>query len=109
MGVLLDLAIRRRTGNRRSLDDVLRAMNREFGRPNRPFEETAELRRVVEEVAGASFEDFFDRYIYGTEPLPYRKFFGRSCSVKPEIIISLTCRLSRPRSSWTNPVVGTGS
>ncbi len=51
-------------------------MNREFGRPNRPFEETAELRRVVEEVAGASFEDFFDRYIYGTEPLPYRKFFG---------------------------------
>ena len=76
VGVLLDLAIRRRTGNRRSLDDVLRAMNREFGWPNRPFEETAELRRVVEEVAGASFEDFFDRYIYGTEPLPYRNFFG---------------------------------
>ena len=76
VGVLLDLAIRRKTGNRRSLDDVLRAMNREFGRPNRPFEETAELRRVVEEVAGASFENFFDRYIYGTEPLPYRDLRG---------------------------------
>ena len=77
-GVLLDLAIRQKTGNRRSLDDVMRTLNREFGRLDRPFEESNDFRRVMEQVAGSSFKLFFQRYISGTDSLPYQKFLNHA-------------------------------
>ena len=78
VGHLLDLAIRDATGNRRSLDDVMRALNREFGKTGRGFDETSELRRVIEQVAGTTFEDFFERYVSGVDPLPYDELLGKA-------------------------------
>jgi predicted metalloprotease with PDZ domain len=76
LGVLLDLAIRDATDNHKSLDDVLRRMNVEYAQAGQYYDDSAGIRAVVEEVAGKSFEEFFSRYIAGTDDIPYDKFFA---------------------------------
>jgi predicted metalloprotease with PDZ domain len=71
LGVLLDLLIRDRTNNERSLDDVLRGMNNEFAKQNKPYRDSLDVRLTAERVAGGSFEEFFSKYVSHTETLPY--------------------------------------
>ena len=73
LGVLLDILIRERTNNEKSLDDVLRAMNSEFARQNKPYRDSLDVRLTAEKVAGGSFEEFFRKYVAHAEPLPYRQ------------------------------------
>lgn len=73
LGVLLDILIRERTGNAASLDDVLRRMNEEFARKGKTYQDSVDVRRTAESVAGGSFEEFFRRYVAAAEPLPYRE------------------------------------
>ena len=71
LGVLLDILIRDRTDNEKSLDDVLRAMNNEFAKQNKPYRDSLDVRLTAEQVAGGSFEDFFRDYVSHAKPLPY--------------------------------------
>ena len=71
LGVLLDVAIRDATDNRRSLDDVMRRMNIEYARQGRFYDDSEGVRRVVEEISGKDFKDFFARYVAGTDEIPY--------------------------------------
>ena len=73
LGVLLDILIRDRTDNQRSLDDVMRAMNAEFAKQGRTYRDSLDVRLTAEKVAGGSFEDFFRRYVSGAESLPYQE------------------------------------
>jgi predicted metalloprotease with PDZ domain len=76
LGVFLDILIRERANNEKSLDDVLRAMNKEFARENRPYRDSLDVRLTTEKVAGSSFEEFFSKYVAHAEPLPYRQVLG---------------------------------
>jgi predicted metalloprotease with PDZ domain len=71
LGVLLDILIRDRTNNARSLDDVLRVMNEEFAKANKPYRDSLDVELAAERVAGGSFADFFRDDVAGTRPLPY--------------------------------------
>jgi predicted metalloprotease with PDZ domain len=71
LGELLDILIRDRTGNEKSLDDVLRAMNEEFAKAGRGYRDSTDVQRTTEKVSGGSFEEFFKRYVAGAEALPY--------------------------------------
>lgn len=74
LGVLLDVAIRDATDNRKSLDDVLRAMNRDYARRGRYYDDSAGIEREVEQITGRSFQGFFANYVAGTAGIPYRDF-----------------------------------
>jgi predicted metalloprotease with PDZ domain len=76
LGVLLDVLVRDRTDNTKSLDDVLRSMNQEFAKRNRPYRDSLDVRLTAERVAGGSFDDFFNKYISSAEPLPYQQVFA---------------------------------
>jgi len=76
LGVLLDILIRDRTDNQRSLDDVLRAMNNEFAKQNKPYRGTLDIRLTAEQVAGGSFEEFFRKYVSHADPLPYSQILS---------------------------------
>lgn len=76
LGVLLDILIRDRTGNEKSLDDVLRSMNEEFGKHSQGYRDSLDVRLTAEKVSGSSFEDFFHKYVAGAEPLPYQQVLG---------------------------------
>jgi len=76
LGVLLDILIRDRTNNQRSLDDVLRAMNNEFAKQNKPYRDSLDIRLTAEQVAGGSFEEFFRKYVSHADPLPYSQILS---------------------------------
>ncbi len=73
LGDLLDILIRDRTGNEKSLDDVLRSLNADFAKQGKPYRDSLDVQLTAEKVAGGSFEDFFQKYVAGAEPLPYRQ------------------------------------
>lgn len=76
LGMLLDILIRDRTDNAASLDDVFRMLNREFAKLGKTYHDGWDVRLTVEKVAGASFEEFFRRYVAAAEPLPYREILA---------------------------------
>ncbi len=78
LGVLLDILIRDRTDNQKSLDDVLRAMNQDFARAGKFYHDSADIQLIAEKVAGGSFADFFAKYVSGFEPLPYTDLLSRA-------------------------------
>jgi predicted metalloprotease with PDZ domain len=76
LGVMLDLAIRDATDDHKSLDDVFRLMNAEYAQQGKFYDDDEGIRAAVEEVAGKSFQDFFRRYVAGTDEIPYNRFLG---------------------------------
>ena len=76
LGVLLDVLIRDRSNNEKSLDDVMRAMNLEFAKQNKTYRDSLDVRFTAERVAGGSFEDFFRRYVSRAEALPYSQILS---------------------------------
>ncbi len=75
-GVLLDLAIRDATDNRKSLDDVMRRMNELYAKQGRFYDDSQGVKAVAEEVSQVKFDDFFRAFISGTDEIPYQKFFN---------------------------------
>lgn len=67
--LVLDRAIRGRTGNTKSLDDVARWMYANFDRSARLYS-TMDVARGVRESTGQDFSDFFARHVMGRLPLP---------------------------------------
>jgi predicted metalloprotease with PDZ domain len=76
LGVLLDILIRDRTNNEKSLDDVMRAMNNEFAKQNKPYRDSLDVRLTAERIAGGSFEDFFSKYVSHAEALQYSQILA---------------------------------
>ncbi len=69
VGLLLDARIRRLTGDRRSLDDVIRAAYAKYGGA-RGFK-PAEFEAVAAGIAGADLSAWFQRALRSTEELDY--------------------------------------
>jgi predicted metalloprotease with PDZ domain len=84
VSLLLDLLIRRESGNVRSLDQVMQQMWQQFGQSETGYTH-AQLKSVVESVAGIDLTDFWEQYIEGTVELPYNEFLNSfGLSLKPE-------------------------
>ncbi len=81
VALLLDLVIRRDTHGRRSLDDVMRALWRRYGRD---FYSTKGGRGVTEqdvetlfdEITGLTLKSVFDQAVRGTRDLPLAEVFA---------------------------------
>jgi predicted metalloprotease with PDZ domain len=73
VSLLLDLLIRQRHQNQRSLDDVLRQMWEQFGKAEVGFS-PQQLQEVIEAVAATDLSDFFRCYIDGTDELPFDEY-----------------------------------
>ena len=78
LGDLLDILIRDRTDNEKSLDDVLRAMNTDFAKRGKTYRDSLDVRLTAEKIAGSSFEEFFAKYVAGIEPFPYQQILALS-------------------------------
>jgi predicted metalloprotease with PDZ domain len=76
LGELLDLEIRDATDNHKSLDDVFRLMNDKFAKQGKFYDESSDIRASIEQIAGESFGDFFQRYVSGVEDPPYNQILA---------------------------------
>jgi predicted metalloprotease with PDZ domain len=78
LGVLLDILIRDRTDNQRSLDDVMRAMNQDFAKSGKFYRDSLDIRLTAEKITGSGLDDFFNDYVSGADPLPYKDYFAKA-------------------------------
>ena len=85
LAMLLDIEIRARSNNARSLDEVLRLLKtRTWDAPStsyylqgRGYTE-ADVERAVSDVAGADFHPWFERYVAGVDDLPWTETLARA-------------------------------
>jgi predicted metalloprotease with PDZ domain len=75
VGLCLDLLIRSETRARRSLDDVMRALWRRYGRTGEGVGE-GDIERVAQEVSGADLRRFFGRALRSTGELPLARLLA---------------------------------
>lgn len=68
ISLILDLEIRHFTKNKKSLDDVLRLLWKNFGKLEKGYSE-ADYKQIVEEIAGRNMDTYFQNCVYGTLPL----------------------------------------
>ncbi len=73
VSLLLDLLIRDRFQNQRSLDDVMRQMWEKFGKTEIGFTPD-QLKEVIESVADINLTDFFQNYLEETQELPFNEY-----------------------------------
>ncbi|WP_187264656.1 M61 family metallopeptidase [Pontibacter beigongshangensis] len=66
--LLLDLQLRQATNNHGTLDQVLMRLWNDLGKKDKGYSEQ-DYERLVAEVAGSSFKEYFEKYIYGTAPI----------------------------------------
>ncbi|MGI8672869.1 MAG: M61 family metallopeptidase [Luteitalea sp.] len=85
VGLGLDLTLRERTNGRVTLDDYMRQLWKTHGVPGgrapgyvaRPYTlKDAQAALAIVSGDAAFAEDFFRRYVFGTELLPYRQLFA---------------------------------
>ena len=70
-GFLLDIIVRDASGNRHSLDDVMRDLYSSDYKNNRGFSSDEWWAAVSRAANGKSYTDFYARYIDGRDPFPY--------------------------------------
>jgi predicted metalloprotease with PDZ domain len=75
VGMMLDIDIRSRTDNKKSLDDVMLALNKD-AKLGKTFKDD-ELIHKVEKIAGIDLSDFYKRYIAGTDSLPVDTYLAK--------------------------------
>ena len=74
VGLLLDFKIRQMTGNKKSLDDVMRFLYKEYYQKKKRGFTEEELKNAFESVAGVSLAQEFE-YITSTKELEYPAYF----------------------------------
>lgn len=100
IGLLLDAKIRRLTGGRRSLDDVMRAAFQRYGGERGYTPE--QFRALCSEIAGADLSDWFRRALETTEELDYSEmldWFGlrfRPPQGRPQIVTGISVAANTP-------------
>jgi predicted metalloprotease with PDZ domain len=75
LGVLLDLQVREATNDSASLRDVFLWLNQNYARKGQFFPDSAGVRQAAELVSHADLGWFFQKYVAGTEEIPWDKFF----------------------------------
>jgi len=118
IGLIMDLEIAKATKGAKSLDDVMKAMYLQCKTLKRGYTD-AEFKAMVEKISGRSFTDFWAKYVNGTTPVEYDKYFGYAgikvknenegksipylgvTSVKKEGRIFITA-VSRNSAAWTD-------
>ena len=74
LGVILDLAMREASHGSASLRDLFQSMNQD-AKQGKFFADSEGVRQSAEKVSHADLKSFFDRYVAGTEEIPWNDYF----------------------------------
>jgi predicted metalloprotease with PDZ domain len=75
LGALLDLSIINDTAGRASLDDVMRALYREFYLHRRGYN-TEDMIAIINRLTRRDYHEFYAKYVWGIEVPSYEKILG---------------------------------
>jgi predicted metalloprotease with PDZ domain len=85
LGIMLDLAVRDASHGQASLREVLQWMNVNYARKGKFFDDSNGVRQAAEAVSHADLAWFFNKYVAGTEEIPWDDFL-RSVGLRVEAI-----------------------
>jgi predicted metalloprotease with PDZ domain len=74
--MLLDLKIRHESGNKKSLDDVMRELYQVYYKDKKRGFKDDEFREACEKAAGTSLSEIFDIYVPTVRDIDYAKYLG---------------------------------
>jgi predicted metalloprotease with PDZ domain len=83
LGIVLDLALRDASHGQASLREVLQWMNANYAQKGRFFDDSNGVREAAEAVSHADFRWFFDKYVAGTDEIPWNDYL-RSAGLRVE-------------------------
>lgn len=89
LALCLDLTIRIQTQHNKSLDDVMRYLWINYGKNSIGLPE-GKIETLTSEISGVNLDDFFKRYLYGTEELPLASLLadvGVDFNLRPTISV----------------------
>lgn len=75
LGILLDLAVRDASANKKSLRDVFHYLNDNYAKKGKFFPDSLGIEQAAEAVCSCTLKQFFTDYVAGTVPLDYDKYF----------------------------------
>ena len=75
VGVLFDLALREKSDGAVDLDALFNYLQFEYYEKGLGVPEDG-VQKAAEALTRSSWEDFFNKYVHGTEPMPYKEFFS---------------------------------
>jgi predicted metalloprotease with PDZ domain len=75
LGVMLDLSVRESSHGHSSLREVFQWMNQHYAQRGKFFPDSAGVREAAEAVGGGGLKPFFDKYVAGTNEIPWNEFF----------------------------------
>ena len=75
LGIMLDLAVRDASHGSASLREVFQWMNQNYARQGRLFPDSEGVEQAAEAVSHANLKRFFQKYVVGTDEIPWDDFF----------------------------------
>jgi len=75
LGGILNLAILKETKGTKNLDDVMKGLYQEYYKKQGRGFTDEEFQKMVESVVKKPMGDFFQKYIFGIETIPYNSYF----------------------------------
>jgi predicted metalloprotease with PDZ domain len=75
LGVALDLVMRDGSHERACLRDLFQWMNQNYARQNKFFPDSQGVEQAAQTTAHADFSSFFQKYVSGTDEIPWDEFF----------------------------------
>ena len=76
LGVLLDLAMRQASHDQTSLRELFRSMNDHYAKQGKFFGGSEAIAREAETLSHADMRAFFEKYVSGTDEIPWDTFFA---------------------------------
>jgi predicted metalloprotease with PDZ domain len=99
LGALLDLSILHDTAGKSGLDDVMRALYRDYYQKGKGFS-TEDMISIINNLTKRDYKDFYRRYVWGVEVPPYDMILGyagykvaQATSREPDIGVDATVAL----------------
>jgi predicted metalloprotease with PDZ domain len=76
LGILLDLAMRQASNDEASLQELFQYLDQTYARKEKFFDDSEGVRKAAEVVSGSDLSSFFNKYVAGTDEIPYNEFFA---------------------------------
>jgi len=86
VAMMLDIEIREKTNNEKSLDDVMLRLNQDAKLANSFSDDS--LIQEVERYSGVNLNDFYNRYIRGTDSLPIDRYLSLAGILRKQEVVT---------------------
>ena len=75
VGISQDMIIRKATGNKKSIDDLMRQLYKKYGGTNEYYT-LVELQQLMSELSGIEQTNFFNEYVKGVKEIPIADYLN---------------------------------